>query len=316
MQRYYHNFGKEKTWFKGCLALPENANLDKHEKAFVKFNDLLGKYCKAVSIKIKYRGVYHITNDHNKHLDYVGWSDEKNMHKIKHIWHRAAKKAGFKIYSCKQIATATQFDGWTNYLYKRWKKGGDGKHLIYLASHDKTDIIRASNNFFEGTSHKDLWEQIREDASSNKDSSNKDITTHQRLYRIYEILESKIPDNDKIVKLLPYKEADGIPPMKLRWLTGWSNEKLLELISDNPSIRWSQGKIYLDNPLVVETSWEDRLFGEFGLPYHPIHFPRKQAQAQQTEKETPRWTGYIPQGEEADPINMDDFFAELQPESP
>jgi hypothetical protein len=273
IQEYALAHFQTKLWFKGCLKLKPEATQEDHNRACKYFNALIRDSAKADGITIKFRGRYHATGFFDKHLDYVAWSDCKDLKKIQSIWYACAKRAGFLNYACKPIFTREQLRGWCDYMFRRYTDPKKERRFVYLLAEDGTAIIRGSQHFFEGTTYEKLWDQIKQRISSNVVPSNKELNTHQKLSNIHEILDSNLPLEDKVLLLLPQQKDEAILPGKFLWLMGVEPWLLVEIIYANPLIRWNKLRIYYDNPCPEDESWEERLFGSYGIPYHSTWFP-------------------------------------------
>jgi len=273
LQLFAERHFRDRLWFKGCLKLKLNATQQDHNKSFDYFSDLLRAECKKEKIKLKFRGRYHATALTDKHLDYIAWSDCKDLKKIQSIWYRCAKRSGFINYACKPINTMMQLRGWSDYIFRRYAEANMSNRFHYLLNNDGTAIIRGSQGFFEGTSHKDLWEECKSKVSSNVVPSNKATSTRMKLSSVYEILDSELPIDEKLTLLLPHSASEAIRPQVILWLTNWNNEILVKLIFENPSIRWNKTCIFLESDETIQDDWKERLFGRYGVPYHSKWFP-------------------------------------------
>lgn len=263
----------KKCWFRGCLKLPPQATQDDHDRSFDYFNDLLRSKSKEQKLTIKFRGRYHATAGNDKHLDYIGWSDQKDIKMIQQIWYECAKRAGFVVYPCRPLQTRQQLAGWCDYMFRRYCNPKKTKEFLYLLADDGSHIIRGSHKFFDGTTYDKIWQEIKDKWASNITISNKTTFDQNPPGNIFEIKARDVPIEDKILAILPQLPHEAISIGRLLWLIRVDEDVLMPIIMNNPDIHWHNLRVWYDSPDPSPQTWEDRLFGTCGIPYHYKWFP-------------------------------------------
>jgi|ERR1043165_8026637 hypothetical protein len=264
---------KDRFWVKGCLKLRPEATQEEHDRALSQFNQLFRRKTKQSGIQVKYRGRYHITGLYDKHLDYIAWAKADNVKQVQAIWHECARRAGFVTYSCIQLTHMNQLRIWSNYMFKRFVDPKNTTEYVYLPAKDGTAIIRGSEGFFEGTSYEQLWGEVKARAASNLGTYNNIVNQTTTKMNAYEIVESDLPLAEKIVLLLPQTKDEAILPGLLEWLTGVNEVYILEKLRDNPLVKWEGKCVWYAAPCPSPDTWEKRLWGNCGIPYHDKWFP-------------------------------------------
>lgn len=313
VQEYARLHFVDRLWVKGPLKLPYQSNQADHDRSFDYFHDLLRKRTKEEKITIKFRGRYHADELYDKHLDYVAWSDCRDLKKVQSIWYECAKRAGFVNYACKPINTLGQLRGWCDYMFRRYHQPGRKAKVVYLMAKDGTDIIRGSNGFFQGTTHKQLWEQVKVRQRLTEGTSNKTTSNYLALRYVHEIMESELPIDAKILKLLPETKDESRPVGCFLYLTGYSVSQIVQTLMSGEQVRWDEDRVWLDTGKVPSISWLERLFGQDGIPYHEDWFPRPTNYQKETNRiirstDDRLWLDYQPDN----PMTEEELLAELR----